>query len=74
MEKPRRRKKQLPPFFDHLDNPEFHHFPRGEEVDGTPPPPHLAPFDRGVLKVCGNIAVGYMPPIFRHCSVPILKF
>jgi hypothetical protein len=55
MEKPRRRKKQLPPFFDHLDNPELHHFPRGEEVDGTPPPPHLAPFDRGVLKVCGNI-------------------
>ncbi len=55
MEKPRRRKKQLPPFFDHLDNPELHHFPRGEEVDGTPPPPHLALFDRGVLKVCGTI-------------------
>jgi hypothetical protein len=55
MEKPRRRKKQLPPFFDHLDNPELHHFPQGQEVDGTPPPPHLTPFDRCVLKVCGNV-------------------
>jgi hypothetical protein len=55
MEKPRRRKKPLPPFFDRLDNPEFHHFPPGEEVDSTPPPPHLAPFDRDILRVCGKI-------------------
>jgi hypothetical protein len=55
MGKNRRPKKHLLPFFDHLDNPELHHFPPGVEVDSTPPPPHLAPFDRDVLQVCGNI-------------------
>jgi hypothetical protein len=43
-------KKHLLPFFDHLDHPEFHHFSSGLEVDITPPPSHLAPFDRDVLQ------------------------
>jgi Bacterial EndoU nuclease len=55
MGKRRHPKKRLLPFFDRLDNPEFHHFPPGVELDSTPPPPHLAPFDRDVLQVCGNI-------------------
>jgi Bacterial EndoU nuclease len=55
MEKPRPRKKQLPPFFDDIDNPEFHHFPRGTAVDITPPPPDLSPFDLDVLQVCGKL-------------------
>jgi hypothetical protein len=48
-------KKHLEPFFDRLDNPEQHHFPPDTAVDITPPPPHLSPFDRDVLKVCGNM-------------------
>jgi Bacterial EndoU nuclease len=55
MEKPRLRKKYLPPFFDSTDNPELHHFPQGMEVDMTPLPPDLSPFDRDVLQVCGNL-------------------
>jgi hypothetical protein len=55
MGKRRHPKKRLLPFFDHLDNPDLHHFPPGVEVDITPPPPHLAVFDRDVLQVCGNI-------------------
>jgi Bacterial EndoU nuclease len=55
MEKPRRRKQQLPPFFDNIDNPELHNFPHGVEVDITPPPPQLSTFDRAVLQVCGDL-------------------
>jgi Bacterial EndoU nuclease len=55
MEKPRRRKPQLPPFFDRVDNPEHPHFPQGRAVDLTPPPPDLSPFDRDILQVCGNL-------------------
>ena len=55
MEKPRLRKKNLPPFFDRIDNPELQQFPQGEAVDMTPLPPDLSPFDRGVLQVCGNL-------------------
>jgi Bacterial EndoU nuclease len=56
MAKPRRRRhKHLPPFFDRTDNPELHYFPRGVEVDITPPPPDLATFDRDVLQVCGSL-------------------
>jgi hypothetical protein len=55
MEKPRPRKKHLPPFFDDIENPELHHFPRGITVDITPPPPDLSPFDRDLLQVCGNL-------------------
>lgn len=55
MEKPRRRKKNLAPFFDRIDNPERHHFPHGVAADITPLPPELSPFDRGLLQVCGNL-------------------
>jgi Bacterial EndoU nuclease len=55
MAKRRRPKPQFQPFFDQLDNPELHSFPEGIEVDGTPPPPQLSPFDQDVLKVCGNL-------------------
>ncbi len=48
-------KKHLTPFFDRHDNPEQHHFPPDSEVDISPPPPHLSPFDRDVLQVCGKI-------------------
>jgi Bacterial EndoU nuclease len=60
MKKPRRRhqdltQQDLPPFFDRIDNPEFQHFSQGIAMDGTPTPPALSPFDRDVLKVCGNL-------------------
>ncbi len=51
----RRPKKHLPPFFDLIDNPELHNFPREVPIDITPPPPDLATFDRSVLQVCGNL-------------------
>jgi Bacterial EndoU nuclease len=55
MEKPRPRKKHFPPFFDHIDNPEFHHFPHGIAVDSTPLQPDLSPFDSDLLSVCGTL-------------------
>jgi hypothetical protein len=55
MKKPRLRKKHLQPFFDLTDNPEVHHVPQGIAIDITPPPPQLSPFDRDILKVCGNL-------------------
>jgi Bacterial EndoU nuclease len=55
MKKPRPRKRNLPPFFDNTDNPEFHHFPQGIAVDGTPLPPDLSPFDSDLLEVCGTL-------------------
>jgi Bacterial EndoU nuclease len=63
MEKPRR--KHLPPFFDNTDHAEFHHFPHGIAVDGTPLPPDLAPFDRQVLQVCGTLGSRPDPDDFR---------
>lgn len=55
MTKRRRPKKHFPPFFDDLNNPEIHSFPTDIPVDITPPPPDLTPFDRDVLKICGNL-------------------
>ena len=65
MNKPRPRKRKLPPFFDNIDNPEFHHFPQGIAVDGTPLPPDLSPFDRKVLQVCGSVGSRPHPDDFR---------
>ena len=45
----------LKPFFDTVNNPEQHGFPRGRKEDITPPPPQLSAFDRDVLKICGEI-------------------
>lgn len=47
--------KTLLPFFDTVNNPEQHGFPRGQKVDITPPPPQLSQFDLDVLKTCGQI-------------------
>ncbi|MCC5613581.1 EndoU domain-containing protein [Nostoc sp. CHAB 5836] len=46
---------QLLPFFDNVDNPVPVRFPAGRQVDITPPPPLLNPFDKAVLKLCGPI-------------------
>lgn len=55
MNKPRPRQRKLPPFFDDINNPEFHHFPQNRAVDSTPPQPELSPFDTDILTVCGTI-------------------
>ena len=47
--------KALLPFFDTVDNPEQHGFPRDRKADITPPPPELSEFDKAVLKTCGPI-------------------
>jgi Bacterial EndoU nuclease len=65
MNKPRPRQRNLPPFFDHIDNPEFHHFPQGVAVDSTPPQPDLSPFDSDVLRVCGSLGDRVHPDDFR---------
>ena len=59
MEKPHLRKRNLPPFFDNINNPEFHHFPQGIAVDSTPPQPDLSPFDSDLLSICGIL--GHRP-------------
>jgi Bacterial EndoU nuclease len=51
----RRRTRPLHPFFDRVDNPEYHAFPPDVAVDSTPPPPQLSSFDRDVLQVCGRL-------------------
>jgi Bacterial EndoU nuclease len=51
----RRRRPHLQPFFDRVNNPEYHAFPPGRAVDSTPPPPPLSEFDRDVLQVCGRL-------------------
>ena len=55
MKKPRLRRRKLVPFFDEIDNPEFHNFPREVAIDITPLPPKLSSFDRDVLQLCGNL-------------------
>jgi hypothetical protein len=65
MTRNRSRKKSLQPFFDEIDNPEIHGFPRGITVDITPPPPDLAPFDRDVLHTCGNLGNRPLAEDFR---------
>jgi hypothetical protein len=46
---------KLIPFFDNEDNPVPVDFPVGEQLDISPPPPKLNPFDKAVLNVCGPI-------------------
>jgi hypothetical protein len=45
----------LQPFFDQVNNPEFHRFPSGKPTDITPQPPYLNAFDQAVLRTCGTI-------------------
>ncbi|AFY32282.1 EndoU domain-containing protein [Calothrix sp. PCC 7507] len=46
---------QLLPFFDNVDNPVPVGFPAGEQLDISPLPPKLNPFDEAVLNTCGSI-------------------
>jgi hypothetical protein len=46
---------RLLPFFDDVDNPVRVNFPRGQQVDITPPAPKLNAFDKAVLNTCGAI-------------------
>lgn len=46
---------KLLPFFDNVDNPVSVGFPRGQQVDITPPAPNLNNFDQAVLNTCGAI-------------------
>ncbi|GAB1537627.1 hypothetical protein NUACC21_02760 [Scytonema sp. NUACC21] len=46
---------KLIPFFDNEDNPVTVDFPEGQQLDISPPPPKLNPFDKAVLNVCGPI-------------------
>ncbi|MEP0782446.1 EndoU domain-containing protein [Coleofasciculus sp. FACHB-129] len=43
------------PFFDSVNTPELHGFPRGQKADITPPLPQLNAFDQAVLRTCGSI-------------------
>ncbi|MBD2744174.1 EndoU domain-containing protein [Coleofasciculus sp. FACHB-1120] len=43
------------PFFDNVNNPELHGFPRNQTADITPPLPQLSAFDQAVLRTCGPI-------------------
>jgi hypothetical protein len=45
---------KLLPFFDTVNNPEFHRIPPRQKVDITPPPPQLNNFDKAVLATCGT--------------------
>lgn len=47
---------KLLPFFDNEDNPVPVGFPAGQQLDISPPPPKLNPFDEAVLKICGPIS------------------
>ncbi|MBE9106285.1 EndoU domain-containing protein [Nostoc cf. edaphicum LEGE 07299] len=57
---------QLLPFFDNTDNPVPVRFPAGQQVDITPPPPLLNPFDKAVLKLCGPIGTRVSPNNFKQ--------
>ena len=57
---------KLLPFFDNVDNPVPVRFPPGQQVDITPPPPLLNPFDKAVLKLCGSIGRRVSPNNFKQ--------
>jgi hypothetical protein len=58
--------KALLPFFDTVDNPEQHGFPRDRKADITPPPPELSEFDKAVLKTCGPIGTKLKASNFKQ--------
>ncbi|MEA5582010.1 EndoU domain-containing protein [Nodularia harveyana UHCC-0300] len=57
---------QLLPFFDNINNPVPVGFPRGQNVDITPPPPRLNSFDQSVLNICGSIGQRVTPNQFKQ--------
>ncbi|ABA19758.1 conserved hypothetical protein [Trichormus variabilis ATCC 29413] len=56
----------LLPFFDNENNPVPVNFPRGQQVDITPPPPQLNSFDQAVLQTCGSIGTKVSPNKFKE--------
>jgi hypothetical protein len=57
---------KLIPFFDNENNPVPVDFPEGQQLDLSPPPPKLNPFDNAVLKVCGPIGTRVSPQKFNR--------
>ena len=57
---------KLIPFFDNINNPVPVGFPRGQQLDISPPPPQLNAFDNQVLKVCGSIGSNVSPNQFKN--------
>jgi hypothetical protein len=56
----------LLPFFDNENNPVPVNFPRGQQVDITPPAPQLNSFDQAVLQTCGSIGTKVSPNKFKE--------
>ncbi|KAF3890075.1 MULTISPECIES: EndoU domain-containing protein [Nostocales] len=57
---------KLIPFFDSENNPVPVDFPEGQQLDISPPPPQLNPFDKAVLNVCGSIGTRVSPNKFKR--------
>ncbi|MEM9925327.1 MAG: EndoU domain-containing protein [Cyanobacteria bacterium P01_D01_bin.50] len=57
---------ELLPFFDNQDNPVPVNYPRGAQLDITPPAPQLNDFDKAVLKTCGAIGTQVKPNQFKQ--------
>ena len=57
---------ELLPFFDNQDNPVPVNYPRGAQLDITPPAPQLNDFDRAVLETCGAIGTQVKPNQFKQ--------
>ena len=57
---------KLIPFFDNLNNPVPVGFPRGQQLDISPPPPQLNAFAQEVLKACGSIGSNVNPNRFKN--------
>ena len=57
---------KLLPFFDNIDNPVPVGFPKGQQLDITPPPPQLNRFDETVLKMCGPVGTKVSPNQFKQ--------
>jgi len=56
----------LLPFFDNINNPVPVGFPRGQQLDITPPAPQLNSFDQAVLRTCGPFGSRVTPKQFQQ--------
>jgi hypothetical protein len=57
---------KLIPFFDSENNPVPVAYPRGQQLDVSPPAPQLNEFDQAVLQACGNIGTNVNPERFKQ--------
>ena len=57
---------KLLPFFDNVNNPVPVGFPRGQNLDISPPAPKLNSFDLAVLRTCGTIGTRVKPERFKQ--------